>query len=398
MSGHWSPTFAPSISAALRRLAIRRTWPILAAAGALTGLGIVCIASVDPTAAAKQVQFLVLAVAALGVFQLIHYRSLLQLAWPIYIAGLLLVAYTVLDKKIDVPWVNPVKGARNWIQLPVIGSLQPAEILKVGFIMVLAGYLRFRDDQRTFRGLLVPGLIGLTPVLLILQQPDLGTALVFIPTLGAMLYVAGARVQHFMLVAAVMGVMLPAIWLSGMDLPVFRNMPALVKDYQRDRVLAMFKSDEQTLMNTGFQQQWALAAIGTGGVLGKGVHDVPAGRRVPEAHNDMIFALVGEQFGLLGAGFVIGCYFVLTTTGLLVAIGSQEPFGRLVAVGIVTQLAAQAVLNMMVALKIMPVTGITLPFVSAGGTSLIASYMAAGILLNVGQYRPHSLARESFEF
>lgn len=380
------------------RLALRRTWPILAAAAALTCLGILCIAAVDPASAAKQVQFLVIGLAAMAVFQVIHYRSLLDLAWPIYVIGLLLVAYTVLDKQVNVPYVEPVKGARNWIQLPVIGSLQPAEIVKVGFVMVLAAHLRFRVSQRTLHGLIVPALLGLVPVFLILLQPDLGTALVFIPTLGAMLYAAGAKLRHFALVIGVVAILLPAAWLSGTDAPMFRHFPSLVKQYQRDRVLAMFRDDEETLMNTGFQQQWALAALGTGGVVGKGYRDIPAGRRVPEAHNDMIFALVGEQFGLAGSIVVVTAYLTLFTCGLFVAVGTQEPFGRLVAVGIVAQLAGQTFLNLSVALKIMPVTGVTLPFVSAGGSSLIASFMAAGILLNVGQYRPHSLARESFDF
>ena len=378
------------------QLALRRTWPVPAAALALTAIGVVSIAAVGGPAG-KQAQFLVLAFAAMAVFQLVHYKSLLALAWPIYLLGLAGVAYTVLDDFVNVPLVTPVNGARNWIQLPGF-SVQPAELVKAGFVMVLAGHLRFRESQRTLAGLVVPVMFAVGPVLLILKQPDLGTALVFFPTLAAMLFAAGAKVRHFALAAGALALLLPPLWLAGLDVPVFRHLPAVVKEYQRDRVVAMFRDDERTRQGTGFQQQWAGAAIGTGGLFGKGLGEVPAGRVVPEAHNDMIFALVGEQFGLAGAAGVIGLYGLLCGTGLVIALGTREPFGRLVAVGVTALIATQAMLNLAVALRVMPVTGVTLPYVSYGGSSLIVSYMLAGLLLNVGQHRPWTVTRESFDF
>lgn len=182
------------------------------------------------------------------------------------------------------------------------------------------------------------------------------------------------------------------------DYPVLRHLPALVKNYQRQRVYAMFSDDPAVLQKYGFQSERALIAFGSGGVSGRGALNIPVGRLVPEAHNDMILALIGEQFGFIGSIILLAAYLVLFVTGIEIASATREPFGRLIAVGIVALFAGQTFLNLMVAVKLMPVTGVTLPFVSYGGSSLLASFIAAGLLLNIGQYRPVVIARDSFEF
>jgi cell division protein FtsW (lipid II flippase) len=270
--------------------------------------------------------------------------------------------------------------------------------MKIGFVMVLARYLRFRSNYRTLIGLLAPFALALVPIAMILKQPDLGTALTFIPALFVMLFVAGARIKHLLAIVGLGVLMAPLMWFSGTDLPVFRHLPELVKSYQRDRVNAMFSNDQATLQATGFQQEHALIAFGSGGPGGKGMGNIPVGMRVPEAHNDMIFALIGEQFGFFGAAAVLGSYIVLFAAGIEIASATREPFGKLVALGIVAVLAGQAFLNIAVCLRLMPVTGVTLPFVSYGGSSLLASFIAAGLLLNIGQNRPLVMARNAFEF
>jgi rod shape determining protein RodA len=172
----------------------------------------------------------------------------------------------------------------------------------------------------------------------------------------------------------------------------------MVKPYQRERVISMFNDDPRTQREKGYQQHNALIAFGSGGIAGKGAGVIPVGRRVPEAHNDMIFALIGEQFGFFGAAVVLVSYIVLFAAGLEIAAATREPFGKLVAPGVIALLAGQTFLNLMVAMKLMPVTGVTLPFVSYGGSSLLASFLAAGLLLNIGQNRPIVMARDAFEF
>ena len=156
-------------------------------------------------------------------------------------------------------------------------------------------------------------------------------------------------------------------WLAGPDggdLPGLRHLPSFVKKYQRARVMAMFSTDPSVLRGAGFQQQQAEIAFGSGQFAGRGPLNIPVGMHVPEAHNDMIFALVGEQFGFLGAIVLLGGYLVLFAAGIEIAASTKEPFGRLVAVGIVSLFAGQTFLNLMVTLKLMPVTGVTLPFAS----------------------------------
>jgi cell division protein FtsW (lipid II flippase) len=385
-----------------QQLAIATNWPVLLAVGVLSTLGVVSIWADSPIDGKKQLIFLVVAVGCMALFQAVDYRVIGRFSVPFYLFSMSLVLYTVLGKFAEkhghpLPFVHTIKGACNWINFGP-ASLQPAELMKVSFVMVLARYLRFRSNYRTFKGLLPPFGLALLPLMLILMQPDLGTALIFIPALFVMLFVAGAKIRHLVSIVGLGAALAPIIWFCGTDIPVFRHLPELVKPYQRQRVYAMFESDPRTLESTGFQQQHALIAYGSGGISGKGFGRLVVGRSVPEAHNDMVYALIGEQFGFFGSAVVLGAYLILFVAGIEIAAATREPFGKLVALGVVSLLAGQTFLNLLVAVKLMPVTGVTLPFISYGGSSLVASYMAAGLLLNIGQNRPIVMANDAFEF
>jgi cell division protein FtsW (lipid II flippase) len=386
------------------QLAITTNWPVLVAVLVLSSVGILSIWVTSRPDGIKQLIFLGVSITCMLLLQAMNYQKIGQYAWPFYLVSLALIAYTVAAQKAHgLPFVHETKGAWAWINLGPV-SLEPAELMKIAFVVVLARYLRFRSNYRTFFGLLAPFAVALIPVALILKQPDLGMASLFVPTLFAMLFVAGARMKHLALVAVLGIAIIPILWLSGpkdegaAGLPVLRHGPVFVKKYQRERVYAMFKHDPKTLKEAAYQTQRAMTAFASGSITGKGPGVIPLGQNVPEAHNDMIFALVGEQFGFVGATVVLGAFLVLFAAGVEIAAGTRDPFARLVAVGIVAMLATQAFVNLMVMMRLMPVTGITLPFVSYGGSSLVSSYMAVGLLLNVGQNRPLVIARESFEF
>ncbi len=383
-----------------QQLAIATNWPILVASGVLSALGVISMWVYSPANGSKQLGLLALAPASLGAVQEVHYMVLGRWAWGLYIVSLLLVAYTVVSLHVTVPGVHMIKGASCWITFPGGFQLEPSELMKVSFVMVLARYLRFRSNYRTLAGLLGPFALMLVPVMLILIQPDFGVASLFVPTLFAMLFVAGAKAKHLVAVVALTLSVVPVIWLSGQqDVPFFKHFPAVLSGNRRNRVVALLSpNDPRTKMAAGYQQDRALVAAGSGGWVGKGIGDIPVGHGVPEAHDDMIFALIGEQFGFIGSLAVIAAYIVLFAAGVEIAAATKEPFGRLVAVGIVSFLAAQAFLNLMVVLRLFPVTGVTLPFVSYGGSSLMASYIAAGLLLNIGQNRPLVIARDAFDF
>jgi cell division protein FtsW (lipid II flippase) len=403
------------MNAVWKQLAIATNWPVLVAVAVLSTLGVLSIwadTRYEPKPEwIRQCVFLVVAVACMALFQAIDYRNIGRWSWPFYILSLALLIYTI------VPWTHVPRGDGRLFRVPLTNGayawinfgllrFQPAELMKIAFIMVLARYLRFRSNYRTLAGLLPPFLLAIVPLALILKQPDLGTALIFIPALFAMLFVAGAKLRHLAAIVLMGVALVPIAWCAGKDdngvphsrIPGFKYLPELVKDYQRKRVYAMFKDDPATLQAYGYQQRNAMTAWGSGGVSGKGPGRIPIGRLVPEAHNDMVFALIGEQFGFVGSAAVLIAYIVLFAAGVEIAAATREPFGKLLAIGVVSLLAGQTFLNLAVATKLMPVTGVTLPFISYGGSSLLASFMAAGLLLNIGQNRPLVMANDAFEF
>lgn len=389
------------------QLAIATNWPVLVAVLILSSVGILTIWVADIKGQVqdgqKQLMFLGVSFVCMMLFQAVNYQTIGRWAWPFYFFSMLLILYTLVAAATHgLPFVHETKGVYAWLSFGGF-SLEPAEPMKIGFVLVLARYLRFRSNYRTMKGLLAPFAVALIPVAMILKQPDLGMASLFVPTLFVMLFVAGAKIKHLVMVALMGVAIVPLLWFcgpppDGPNLPVLRHVPAFVKKYQRERVFAMFKHDPRTMRESAYQTHRAITAFASGGITGNGAAVIPVGRYVPEAHNDMIFALIGEQFGFVGTAVVLGAFLVLFAAGIEIAAATREPFGRLIAVGIVSMLAAQTFVNLMVMLRLMPVTGITLPFVSYGGSSLVSSYMAVGLLLNVGQNRPLVMARDAFEF
>jgi rod shape determining protein RodA len=379
-----------------QQLAIATNWPVLVAVSVLAAAGAVSIWADSPGDGPKQLLFIFLGIGFLIAIQVLNYLRIGRYSWTFYFLSLLLVMYTVAGRHVSLPGVHLTKGACAWINFGGF-SLEPSELTKISFVMVLSRYLRFRNNYRTLRGLLPPFALAAVPVILILKQPDLGVASIFVPTLLVMLFVAGAKLRHLGAIILIGLAFVPVFWLSGTDVPIFRHFPKLVQDYQRKRVTGMLSHDPASV-EVGFQQLYAMRALGSGGMFGKGMGNIPVGRHVPEAHNDMIFAIIGEQFGFAGTLVILCAYVVLFTAGIEIAANTREPFGRLTAVGIVSMLAWQAMLNIAVAMRMFPVTGVTLPFVSYGGSSLLASFIAAGLLLNIGQTRPLVMAKSSFEY
>jgi len=378
-----------------QQLAIATNWPVLVAVVLLSLVGVVTIWSHDPDTGRKQLMFMGIGVGCMFLFQTVNYQRLGRYAWPFYAVSLLLCIYTILPgvPEHGIGSVPRINGAKAWIDLGPL-HLEPAELMKIAFVGVLARYLRFRSNYRTLIGLLFPFALALVPLVLILKQPALGMAMLFIPTLFAMLFIAGARKRHLLGIVMIGLSLIPVAWVAGKDVPGSGHVPLFMQPYQWKRIKAMVSHDPAT----DYQQEHALIAFASGGGLGKGLGNIPVGEHVPEAHNDMIFALIGEQLGFFGSALVLILYVVLFTAGVEIAGSTREPFGRLMALGIVALLVGQTFLNLTVCVRLMPVTGITLPFISYGGSSLLASFMAAGLLLNVGQNRPIVMAKNSFEY
>ncbi len=269
-----------------------------------------------------------------------------------------------------------INGSRRWIPLGLM-DFQPSEPARLAFIMVLASWLMYRENHRTIRGLVPPFVITLLPLLLILREPDLGTAMLFLPILYAMLFAAGARVTH-LVVASLIGVaFLPLLWQQ-------------MTSEQKSRIVMLFNQADGTTAPSGdgFHLHQSKQVLALGGIHGSIWNEEPlvddaTAWSLPAARTDFILSIIGEHYGLAGVSLVLLLYAVLVWRGLRAALRTQDPWGRLVAVGIVTMIGAQAVINSGMTVGLMPITGMTLPFCSYGGSSLLSFSVAAGLLMNI---------------
>lgn len=373
--------------------------PLLISAAVLAALGLVSVRAWSDEEGVKQAVFLCVGLVAMLAVQLVSYRDLLVIS-PILLGfSLLLVMYTVAGRFVPVPLVRPVNKAWLWIFLGPV-NLQPAELVKISLIMVMAWFTK--DESRrlhSFKTMLgFMALLGASAGLIVMQ-PDLGTAMTLIAPTFALMLLSGVKKRHLLALVASGIAVAPVLWFAGTcpdhgrdcpvspHVPILNKLPQFVKDYQRARVQALFSSDLRVLQRFGYQQERSLQAIGSGGLTGKGLGNIPAGRGIPEGHTDMIIALIGEQFGLLGMAIVICAYGLLIGTAAAVAGVTRDLAGRSLVVGITALLVGQAILNLAVALRLMPVTGVTLPFVSYGGSSLVASFVAIGLIANVARHQ-----------
>ncbi|MCZ6795661.1 MAG: FtsW/RodA/SpoVE family cell cycle protein, partial [Planctomycetota bacterium] len=317
---------------------------------------------------------LLVAVAGFVVVSRLDYRLLQRLAYPFYaVVFALLLALLVM---------RSTSSARppRWIELPLF-NVQPSEMMKVAVILCLACYLRFRDSQRRLSGLVVPYLMVFVPMVLVALQPDLGTSLMFPPVLLALLFVSGARPLPLMLTLGAGVSALPAAY-------YLRGLVPVLHVYQLERFKAYFRQwDPAVLQDEAYQLHQSLIALGSGGIHGKGWTrgTQNALDLVPEKHTDFIFSIIGEEWGFVGAAGVVVLYAVLVGLCLRVATVTREPFGRLVAAGVGTAFAVQSLQNLGMTMGLTPITGLPLPFVSFGGSSLVSSFVALGFVVSIGR-------------
>lgn len=397
------------------------SWAIIASVMVLLVIGLACIYVTDthyarghdgPLNAMKQCVRIVMGAVLAVVVMRIGYQSIARHAYIIFAAALLLLIPLLLARLLHTSFgglTAPRNGAYRWLHLPGF-PLQPSELMKVAYVLAVAWYLRYRKNYRRLDGLMIPVVFSFIPLSLILLQPDLGTALLILPVLLTMLFMAGAKKRHLLIIVL--------LGISGM--PLAWNQ---IKGYQRARVTAvLLQSDSlrravienpeayrqlatrrqavEWAASSGYQLVHSKNAIGSGGVFGygwgEGVYVKSA--LLPDRHNDFVFSLVGHQWGMIGCLLVLFCYVTIVTAGLRIASATADPFGRLLAVGVVTLIAIQAVISMSMTIGLLPITGMTLPFVSYGGSSLLTNFVAVALLISVSQYRPYLLATRPFEY
>ena len=319
----------------------------------------------------KQATFALLGFALMQVLMRVDYRRYRQpgLIWTVL--GLTACALVI------VLFGSRINGARRWFNVAGVG-VQPSEFAKIAVIFFVAAVLERRMDRiDELRYALLPvGVVLGCVVALIMLQPDLGTALSIILIVAAMVFAAGINYRY---IVGLMLVALPAAYIVLMS-----------ADYRRRRI-EVFLDPWKDPLGDGFQVIQSLIAVGTGGVFGRGLMaGVQKLYYLPYPHTDFIYAVIGEELGLIGTTVILACFCIIAWRGLRTALRAPDRFGAFLALGLTAMVVLQAFFNISVVLGLLPTKGIPLPFVSFGGSSLLMSMLGMGILLNVSQHASSS--------
>ncbi len=404
------------------------TWAIVVSMLALMAVSVLALRSAEAADASvkgyalRQAVYVGVALAAFVGASVFPYVRLGRWSYALFAVNLVLL--------VVVFFLRPVKGSHRWIDLRYF-RVQPSELAKMTYILALAWYLRYRQNILRLRGLLVPLLLTLVPAGLILKEPDLGTTLLLFPTLLVMLFMAGARLKHLLgavaVVAAAALLPLPqsleglspreaerrealAYWSGriGASDYVLVAAPLLkMRDHQLRRIEGWLgfwlehdeARSERLAQDQGFQLHQSMLILGAGGPTGKARREAISLhiKTLPDDHTDFIFAVIGGRWGLVGCVGVLLLYLAIFICGAEIASLTKDPFGRLLAVGVLALLFAQIFINVGMSVALLPITGMTLPLISYGGSSMVVNAAALGLLVNVYRHRPILLGRRPLD-
>ncbi|CAH2464982.1 MULTISPECIES: FtsW/RodA/SpoVE family cell cycle protein [Bacillus] len=331
--------------------------------------------------ALKQIQWYVIGFVAIGVIMIIDFDRYKQIAWYLYSFALILL----IGLELQVPGAVTIKGATAWYRLPGIGNFQPSEIMKLFLIIIIGRIIVNHNEKYFFRttrdDFILLGKIfaaSLPPLLLIAKEPDLGNTMVISAMLAAMILVSGIRWRLILGLTSVIFVIGSTLIYIYFTHPEFFK-EHILKEYQLNRFygwLSPYEYDAQ-----GYQLRQAFLATGSGEMQGKGWENGQV--YFPEPHTDFIFTNVAEQFGFLGASVIISLFFLLIYRMIHIALESNEPFGSYICAGTIGMFTFQVFQNIGMTIGLLPITGITLPLMSYGGSSLLTYMIAIGFILNV---------------
>jgi len=318
----------------------------------------------------KQVYWIMAGAVLMALISVIDYHALLEKIHWFYIASVVsLVAVLVIGKK--------YLGARRWIQMPGGQHFQPSEWVKLVLILALAKFFsELHREEASLTDIVKAGLIAGFPMLLVLKQPDLGTALTYIPVLIMALILGGLKLKHAVVFILLGALILPAVWHYGL------------KPYQKQRLVS-FREPESDPQGSGYQVQQSLIAVGSGGLWGKGITKgtQTQGMFLPVPQTDFIFAAWCEEHGFVGAVVVLLLYFLLLMRLVHNAQTAPDRVGAFVVMGVVAVLFFHILVNVGMVVGYMPVTGIPLPLMSYGGSSVLFMFLALGIVMNIRMRR-----------
>jgi rod shape determining protein RodA len=347
----------------------------------LTILGILAVGSAGGEYYQKrQIAGFILGFLVMVVLMLISYNFILKFYWILYVLSVGLLLWVEINGRMGL-------GAERWIEIAGI-RFQPSELCKILLVLFLAAYIRkYKDEINNFKVLIPLGIAYAVPVGLILKEPDLSTAIVFMATFAIVIYIAGL---NYRIIGSLLLIALPIVAVLGY-LIAFHPEVKVLHAHQYDRLLGFYSkdTDDPDIKDLRYQQENALLAIGSGGLTGKGLYNddetsVKNSNLIPEDHTDFVFTVIGEELGFLGCSSVLVLLFLIVLECFLTGARVRDPAGKIYCYGLGSILTIQSFINIAVNTMLLPNTGIPLPFVSYGLTSLVSSYIGMGIVLNIG--------------
>jgi rod shape determining protein RodA len=352
-------------------------WPLFVTVAAIAVIGVTNLYSATSAVREslselyiQQIYWLTLGAGVAVLIVAIDYRHFERFGFIAYGIGIALLVLVFL-------LAPNIRGSQRWIFIGSF-SLQPSEIMKILLIIALAKYLHNdpKTEGRTLKDLVIPGAILGLPMLLILKQPDLGTALILAFIFGSIMLLTNLKLRSLLLLAGAFVLSAPLTWTY------------LLKDYQRERFLA-FLHPEEDLLDSGWHAHQSMVAIGSGGFWGKGFMQGTQNqhRFLPDQHTDFPFPVWAEEQGFLGVALLLFLYTFLILWGLKVASQAKDRFGAVVAVGVSALFFWHTSINLGMVCGLLPVVGVTLPLFSYGGSSVLTSMMGVGLLMNVSLRR-----------
>jgi rod shape determining protein RodA len=346
---------------------------------ALIGLTTVYSATYTPTGPSslyyRQMIWLAIGVMVMLSALVVDYHTVARYAYVLYAVSLVLLLLVMAFGKTGM-------GAQRWLAIGPF-AFQPSEFAKLSLTLALARY--FAEDPKRggyeLRDLVVPGIMVIVPLVLVLKQPDLGTALMLLLTASLIVVIAGIRARSVVIVLVIGAVIASAVFLVP---PVRNRIWGKLKPYQQNRIRAFVDPGSDPL-GSGYHANQSKIAVGSGQIFGKGFRQGTQSQMafLPERHTDFIFAVISEEHGFIGAGLLVILYLVLLLAGVDTAKNAKDRIGVLMAGGIVSMVSLYVFINVGMAAGIVPVVGVPLPLVSYGGTSIITTFLALGLLLNI---------------
>lgn len=359
-----------------RRLFIHFDWGLLGIVLLIASIGILNLYSVTSNEETtgtplylKQILWLAIGLGAMLIIAFVEYRFYTDFAYIVYTTAvvllILVLGYGIITS-----------GAQRWVRMGPL-TFQPSEFVKISLILALAKFFQQYPGREGYslKHLAFPFFLLFLPMILILKQPDLGTAIILLMVFFSILIFVKVRWSSLITLGVIGVSILPLVW-------------RFLKDYQKRRIITFFNPDLDPL-GAGYHIIQSKIAVGSGGILGKGFMKGTQCKLgfLPEQHTDFIFSALGEEWGLVGCFIVIGLYFLLILWGLRIAVGSKDRFGAILCFGVVAMLFWHTFINIGMVLGLMPVVGIPLPLLSYGGSFLLSTLIGIGLLLNVSMRR-----------